>query len=484
MEFIDREYELRVLKGIWDSVVRGKFNFIVVNGRRGVGKTRLLFEFANRYGIDMVYLFVEKKEIDILLNNFIARIEQMLNRELPKVRSIGDLLLLLEDISHEKPLLIVFDEFQNFMYNDSQIYARFQEFIDRLKFRKKARIMLVVIGSIVGMIRKLFENEASPLYGRKTSEIFLKPFEFWQIRSLLKSQGLEDEEEIIEIYSMLGGMPRYYDNLDRIGLEINKDNILEYFTSRIYPGWREVRNELIEEFREAHVTYFSILEAISVGKVSSNEIAAYTGILEKSIHKYLNELANYFEIIRKQRPALAPRNFRGVRYFIRDPFYRFWFRYIFPNSDLIEIGKEDALRKEIKKDLPNHVSFIFEDIVRKTILKVSGAEIKGIEIPMINAIGSWWDRKGNEIDLIGTWRRKIRIIGEIKWRNRPFDHKDLETFLKKIDLVNGKNALIIVVSKEGFTRSAKSYLEEKEGLALSLTDLSQIWDSITSHNKI
>ena len=458
-------------------------NFIVITGRRGVGKTRLLFEFSRQNNINMVYLFVEKKEIDTLLTKFVNRLEKVIHKKIPKVKTIEDFLVLLENMSATQSLLIVFDEFQNFRYCNKAIFSRFQEFVDRMKYKDTAKMMVVVIGSMIGMLREIFESEESPLYGRKTSEIFLKPFEFWEIRSLLKEIGLTSEEEIIEVYSMLGGMPRYYDNIDRLSLKINRNTVIEFFTTRTYPGWKEVRNELIEEFKDAHITYFSILEAISMGNTTSNEISGYTGILEKSIHKYLNELTNYFQIIEKRIPALAPKTYRGARYYITDPFYRFWFRYIFPNIDLIEIEQSKQLQNEIKKDLPNHVAGIFEEIVRRTLLKISGRRINGIEIPIVNQVCNWWDRKGNEVDIVGVWRKKVQLIGEIKWKNKPFNYSDLEKFIRKLELLKAKNVLIIIVSKEGFTPSAKSYIEEKNGLALTLKQLTRIWNMIETPEK-
>ena len=478
MKFFNRELELRSLRNIWHAVKSGKFNFVVITGRRGVGKTRLLFEFANRENVPMIYLFVEKKGMESLLSKFIQRVEYSLNIRVPKVKSLEDFLFLLKNIAKTREVLVVFDEFQNFKYCGIEIFSVFQEAIDEMKFEKNLRLIIVAIGSMIGMLREIFESEASPLYGRRTSEIFLKPFEFWEIRSLLKDLGVISEEEIIEIYSMLGGMPRYYDTIDRLGLRITKENVIKYFTVKTYPGWREVRNELIEEFREAHATYFSILEAIATGNVTSNEIANYTGIREKSIHKYLNELANYFEIIEKRVPVLASKRARGARYFIRDPFYSFWFRYIFPNSDLIELEQYKIVQDEIIRDLPNYVSFIFEEIIRRTILKIAGKDIQGVKIPIVNYVGSWWDRKGNEVNIVGTRGREIRIIGEVKWRKTAFTHKDLEKFIGKMHLLNVKDALIIIVSRGGFTESVKKYIEEKNGLALTLKDLEEVWERL------
>jgi len=478
MKFFDRESELSGLERLYDAVSRGQFHFVVVSGRRGVGKTRLIYEFVKRVNARFVYFFVEKKEIGSLLLDFVSRLKDSLKLDVVVPRDFDNFLKLLRDLSSEESIVVIFDEFQNFRHMGGDIFFKFQEFVDFMKFGDGFKLMFIVIGSIVGMMKDIFEGKHSPLYGRKTSEFFLKPFEYWEVRKLLDEFGVRDEIGKLSIFSVFGGMPRYYDQMDRIGLSFSIENVINLFTNKVYSLWKAPRDELIEEFKDAHPAFFSILEAIAKGKVKANDIANYTSIPEKSIYKYLNELINYFELIEKRVPAVAPKNYRGAIYVIRDPFYRFWFRYIFPNQDLIELEEGQELTRMILNDLSNHISFVFEEIVRRTILKLSGKEIKGTKIPHFNKIGSWWDRKGNEIDVVGYKDKKILLVGEVKWRERLYDSKDLEKMLLKIDFLKAKNPTLVIVSKKGFTRGVKSFIEgEKRGLVLSLNDLIDIWNS-------
>ena len=478
MRFFDREGELAILNRLVTASSKGKFNFVIISGRRGVGKTRLVFE-AFEGKVPFLYLFIERKSLDIQIEKFADKLEKVIGTRLPRVRDFESFLLLLKTIARERNLVVVFDEFQNFRFVDESIFATIQEFVDRAKFEEGLRLLMIAIGSIIGMMRNIFENREAPLYGRATAKISLKPFEFWRIRRLLRDHGLRSEEEIIEVYSMLGGMPRYYDTIDRLDLGLNKRSVIRFFTTKGYPGWKEVRDELIEEFRDAHPTYFSILEAISIGKCTSSEIADYTGIPHKSIHKYLNELANYFEIIEKRAPYGVKTGVRGARYHMKDPFYRFWFRYIFPNMDLIDLERVEHLRRHIEDDLPNHVGPVFEDIIRNTILAASGLQINDIKIPKINRIGAWWDRKGNEIDIVGGWGRRIILVGEITWSSKPYNIKDIEELIMKVEIAGIREPVIFVVAREGATRSAKAYIEEKGGHILTMKELVQIWDYLT-----
>ena len=479
MKFYDREDELSALQKIWESVKSGKFNLIIISGRRGVGKTRLIKEFVKRYNVRLAYIFVKKKQPELQIDRIIKRLESAIGLKLPRVKTIGDLFTSLMRIALDVPLCIVFDEFQNFSAYNHEIFTDFQNAFDELKMREKqVKILVIIIGSIIGMLREIFEKQESPLYGRKTAEIFLKPFRYWKIREMLFDLGVRDEKESFMIYSILGGMPRYYDTIDRLGFEFTIDNVLEYITSPTISAWKTVYGELIEEFKGAYMTYFQILEAIANGKNSIEEIANYTGMIISSIPKYLKELSEYFDIIIRRYPITeGPRSKKG-RYFIKDPFYSFWFRFIYPNIDYLELGEPNPVKKIIKEELHHYASRIFEDVIRETIFVAAGVKLGNIKIPEMNKIGAWWDRRGNEIDIVGLKGKKIVLVGEIKFTLKPIEARDVINFLKKLDLIKSEGSTYIYISWSGFTNPARSVLEESKVIPIELKDLVLIWEKL------
>jgi len=165
-----------------------------------------------------------------------------------------------------------------------------------------------------------------------------------------------------------------------------------------------------------------------------------------------------------------------------DPFYKFWFRYVYPNADLIDIGRGEVVQEFILEDLSNHVGPIFEEIIRQTILALSGKEVLGILFPKINSIGVWW-KKDKEIDLMGAWNRKIKIIGEITWSAKPYNSKDIDEIITTIKQAGFKGAKLIIVSRGGVTRGAKHYIEEHNGIILTIKELSTIWDELYKQEK-
>lgn len=82
---------------------------------------------------------------------------------------------------------------------------------------------------------------------------------------------------------------------------------------------------------------------------------------------------------------------RNVRWCIEDCFLRFWFRFILPNQNLIEMERNELLLEIIERDYNDYTGLILEQYFRQ---KISEEE-------RVTAVGHYWDRKGNnEIDII------------------------------------------------------------------------------------
>ena len=104
---------------------------------------------------------------------------------------------------------------------------------------------------------------------------------------------------------------------------------------------------------------------------------------------------------------------RKARWSLNDNYLRFWFRFIYPNQSLIEMGKYDLLRETIDKNYEQYSGFILEKYFRA----------KMAEEERITAIGSYWDSKGeNEIDLIAlNDLDKTAIVAEVKRNPKKID---------------------------------------------------------------
>lgn len=127
-------------------------------------------------------------------------------------------------------LSIVFDEFQNFTFVDESILDDFQEFWDTNK--EKVTIKLFVIGSIFTLMEEIFQSKKSPLFGRATAKIFLQEFEVMVLKDILMDYGLFSHKNLLDVYTLFGGVPKYLEVLDAINTQ--KGDLLDIILTDVY----------------------------------------------------------------------------------------------------------------------------------------------------------------------------------------------------------------------------------------------------------
>lgn len=407
IKFFDREAELKMLEDVFKGV-RFKSGFVVIYGRRRVGKTELAKKFIE--GKKFIWLFVETKSERLILDDLEKEAEKIIGIK-PRFGNWDEFL---DFIFSKKDIILVFDEFQNFSKIDSAFFSKMQRRWD--EHHRKSRIMIIAIGSYVGMMKKLFYDSKEPLFGRADAMLNLKPFNFVQTCGFLKSIGVGmKKEDVMKVYSLLGGVPKYLLYLAQFSLKTPDDVIENLFLKP--PGilMEEGKNILAMEFGSEHRGYFSILEAISAGKVLPKEISDYTSLEKDTVAKYLHELYHEYEILKKELPVTEDRT-RDTRYFIRDNFFNFWFRFIYRNAGRIELGSG----REIFGEINSFFGRTFEDAAAEFI--------SAQKLPFAaRKIGRWW-RKDREIDIIALNEKTKNIaFFEVKWQN--LERKDAEKIL-------------------------------------------------------
>ena len=449
MKFYNREHEMATLRSL-----QGGFCIAIV-GRRRVGKTRLVRETYP----DLLYLFVsEEKSERILAREWVERIRDVVY--LPHLERVDDIL---EYLLRDPKRVVFIDEVQNLDRINPALLSRFQRIIDENKETAK----VVVCGSYVSMMNRLFTSSKSPLFGRMDMVLKLEELSFNTIVNVGRDLGYGFEDSVV-LYSLFGGMPKYYELVEKIGIkDIGKLVERLFFADTAplrYEGTLVLRNEFGGEYRP----YFSILEAIASGKSTLSEISNEIGIKPQTISKYIAALKDDFDLIERVVPVTeTPFKSKKGRYFIKNNFYRFWFRNVHKNLDYFEEGRWDfALEKTIGL-LPDHTGKTFEglarDVVKKNYIKV----------------GSWWNRRGEEIDIVALDEKKNEILfGEVKWRNRPMGWDVVKELFRKAELVQWRNydrkERYLVVSKSGFTPKCLERMESEEIAHWTLEDIEKM----------
>jgi len=399
MKFYNRENELEILHDIeLQSRNSAKMSFIV--GRRRIGKTSLIKESYKNS--KFFYLFVSKKSESLICEEFVSTIESSSGIKFyGKFSKFADLFAYLMESSKKIPFTLAIDEFQEFDKINSSIYSDMQNLWDSNK--NESKMNLILCGSIYSMMKKIFENNKEPLFGRSDKKIYLKSFNVSVLNEILRDYYPKAlPEDILTFYIVTGGIAKYVEILVN-EKAFTHDSIIDYLFSSNSLFLEEGKNILIEEFGKEYGTYFSILSLISNSKTSRSEIES---ILEKDIGGYLNKLENEYSILKKVKPILSKPSSRIQKYFIDDNFLNLWFKYIYTNKSTVEIENFEVLKKYVKSDFKTYSGRFLE----KYFIDKLSTDKK------YSQIGTYWESGNkNEIDIVALNKfDKKALIAEVK----------------------------------------------------------------------
>ncbi|MCD6372619.1 MAG: ATP-binding protein [Thermococcus sp.] len=384
--FVDRAEELKAIK---ERLSRDGFELIVIYGRRRVGKTRLVLEAIKEFP-HVYYLAVEGDNL--------RHFKETAERVFPEVRYAREDWEALLHTLRDK--IIVIDEFPNLIKEDPGVLSVFQRAIDT--DLSSSNTKLILLGSSLSMMTEKVLSYKSPLYGRRTGSIKLKPLKFFHLGEFFPRASWE---ELVEVYGMTDGIPFYIAQV-RLPfwewLEGELKNPVSFFRD-------EVDFLLRYEFTETR-TYRRILEAIALGKTTPKEIRDFTGMRHSEITPYLRNLIETGLVLREVPITEKPSSKRG-RYYVADNFLAFWFRFVYPNLSLIEEGIFDV--SEIQQSYNHYLGPVFEKIARQFLIELS----RSGKLPFrFTKVGKWW-RKGEEIDLVALNERERKaLFVETKWK--------------------------------------------------------------------
>ncbi len=391
-KFVDREKELEVLEREWESAP----SFVVLYGRRRVGKTRLLVEFSRGKRV-FFHTFMEgtrENQIRMLRKE----LAEFFNDELFLSFSEWFPLLKYLALKIDQKTAVIFDEFTYAIKGDRKILSALQRAWDHELSKKP--VMLVLSGSLLGMMRDEVLSYSSPLYGRRTAGFMLRPLAF---KNALKF--FEDFSIGLRAYMLVGGVPAYLSIAGRRG---SIEGLLREFITPEGFFYDEPYIILSQELRELKL-YFSILSAVAEGRTKPGEIAGRAGVEARKLYPYLETLIR-LGFLRKELPVVGKAT-RGL-YRINDPLLLTWFTLVYPNRTEIETGILKA--EELEECLQRIYSVRFEELSREFLIEVN----KAGKLPFrFTKIGRWW-RKGEEIDLVAlNEREKKALFVEVKWKS-------------------------------------------------------------------
>ncbi|MDP2755238.1 MAG: ATP-binding protein, partial [Nitrospirota bacterium] len=377
--FIGRKSELAALE---KEYLKNGAGLIVIYGRRRVGKTTLIKEFLEEKP-GLYFLADKQLETELIrrLQNSVS--EYLHDPHLTEIEfrtwdSLFDYWLRHADFS--KKIVFVIDEFQYLARVNNAFPSILQRIWDE-KLREK-NIFVIRCGSLINMMYSTTLSYSSPLYGRRTGQIKLEPIRFSEFSEFFPDIYLE---KLVEFYSVIGGVPKYIEIFNP--RKAIFENIYEHILSKKGYLYAEPRFLLSEEITET-TTYFSILKVIAEGERKMGHIASRLITSTQNLTGYFNMLID-LGLIERRVPVTEdmPEKSKMGLYFIKDNFFRFWFRYVFANQNYLEMENTDYVLQKLKTDFDEFVSLTYEDIAPDILF--SGKMKKPLPFEP-ERWGRWW----------------------------------------------------------------------------------------------
>ena len=428
MYFIGRKKELETL----ESEYNRNGGFVVIYGRRRVGKTTLIKEFLK--GKTSFYYLATKEIESQCMKRFAGVIARTTNNFAianAKFDDWFDLFNLVADYKSNGKKVLVIDEFPYLVKTNEAFPSILQNAWDEIL--KDSNMMVILCGSLVSMMKKHALSHDSPIYGRRTAQIRLMPLSFMEVYPHLNLSFTD----AVEQFSITGGVPKYFDFFT--GKKKLMDEIEESVLSKNGFLYEEPQF-LLENDVQSPNNYFSIIKTIADGNHKLCNIASVLGLETSQLTPYLTTLIE-LGFIEKEVPITekSPEKTRKGLYFISDNFIRFWFRYVYPYKGELELENTQIVLDELKKDfIEKFVAFSYESVCKNVFAYLCKSNAINFTP---SKIGSYWKNEygdeNTQIDVIAVDNtNKQLFVGECKYHTRPIDADVYFNLKKKVENSN------------------------------------------------
>lgn len=343
-------------------------------------------------------------------------------------------------VKAKQRLVVALDEFPYLVAANPALPSLLQSHWDQ--GLRKTKLFLVLCGSSIGMMESLM-GARSPLYGRRTGQMLLKPLGF---ADALPQLGAG--RRAVEGYAVFGGTPAYL-----LGWDRRKSlwaNIREKALNPERFLYRDAEFILREKVREPRV-YFSTLQPIAKGNTRLGRIINGTGLDKGVVGKYVGILVD-LHLVEREVPVTErkpEKSWKGI-YRLANNFFRFWFRFVSPHIEVIEQGRQDWLMEKIvRPQMSDLVGPVFEPVVREALWALDST---GRPPVRLNRLGRWWERE-QEIDLV-CMGEGANLFCEVKWSDGVDGVRVIKHLREKSRAVRLQGRAHFCVAARSFRRRA------------------------------
>lgn len=410
MRWVDRLEELARLNRL---LTRRDGGLAVVWGRRRVGKTRLLLEWAARTGGHYFVADTTARELQR------RRFAESLAELLPGFADVtypdwGTLLdrLARDALARGVRGPFVIDELPYLVANAPELPSILQRFFDHEA--RRSRLWFALAGSSQAMMQGLVLDRSAPLFGRAHEAFAVQPLLPGWIRA---ATGLREPVAALQFWSSWGGLPRYWELAAPFATRdaAVHDLVLD-------PGGvlHEEPNRLLAEETPSALALRSLLDAIGSCAHRPAEIAGRLGMPATSLPKAMARLVD-LGLVQREVPFGEPeRSGKRSLYRLGDPFLRWWFGLVAPKRpQLHRLGRSDRLAL-FHARAPQIDASAWEELCRLAV--------PGLHERLGHTFGPasrYWSSQGPEWDVVARSEGDVLLLGEAKWSATPLAEGDL-----------------------------------------------------------
>lgn len=452
MRFVGRQNEIQELDNASST---GQPQFLLVYGRRRVGKTTLMLHWAEHSGRPYLYWVATRDTPARLRADFCRALWNWAwpeSRAVPQFDSWREVFETAADLLGKRSgAILIMDEFSYAAESDPSLPSHLQAAWDHT-FRKK-NLTVVLSGSHIGLMTGLMAYQA-PLYGRFTRQLPVQPLPLSALREFLPCYSAAER---IAVYAVAGGIPAYLERFDDT-LSVG-GNIQRLFVQRTGMLRSEPFLLIGDVVRRETQTYEALLKAVASGLHTPTEIARALEQTASYVSPYLRQLES-IHLLERRLPATVPPEKRArsrrAKYYLSDPYLRFYFRFIATHLNLIEQELTDLLWQRIREQFRAFVGLTaFEDLCREhTLIR---ARTGGLPFAA-ERVGSHW-AKDAQVDVVAiNWQDKAILLGECKWGVEPVGAGVLRKLQEKAGRVvpgDGWKVHYAAFARSGFSDSAR-----------------------------
>lgn len=468
--FVGRHEELAFLNRLLTRKQPGPGQMVLLYGRRRVGKTQLLKQWAEQSGLPYTYWSADKEPPALQRRSFMAAMLGMPEEQATSFDSWPALWRWLAPRLAEKrdKEILILDELSYASAADPALLSALQHAWDH--HLQGSQLVLVLCGSQVTTMAAIMQHQ-SPLFGRFTGQWHLQPLPFASLREFFPTWSAEER---VALYAIVGGVPAYLRWLDSdlTLVENIRQVILE--SGAIFLAEPELL--LHDELRDLS-TYQAILRAISKGHHTLKAISDDCLMGSSGLTFHLGKLQELNLVERRLPVTLTTaqqRTSKQGRYHLADPFFRFYFRFLFPH--LTSLLSAEETTAHIKSELRAFVGLSFEKLAQEWVVKQARAG----QLPFApESVGSHWSRRV-QVDVVAVNRQsREMLLGECKWGEEPVSRQIVRELLEqkgpklRQEMPDGDvwTFHYAIFARAGFTEAAAAELTARQGLLVDLTVL-------------